>query len=103
MWYRLLLKTPVFNYRKDKVLSELILKYVKLGIEKIEYTQGTITIHFSKGALLHGYNASKYFAWLSEGYIENKLGKLYVWRDARPSAKAIYKLEQAILAYHREQ
>jgi hypothetical protein len=100
MWYAIALRTLFFTYMKDKTASDLILKYTKLGIEKIEYTDVGIHVFFPSGVGLHGLNVDKYASWLSDGLIYNSRGILYEWYNKRPSAKAMYKLEQAIEEYH---
>lgn len=84
----------VLNYSVDKVLDTILSKCIDSGIKSYKTTAYFMNIDFNNGINAVLWNANKYYAWISEGYIGT-----YSFRGVQPSKKTMRKLNKEIEKY----
>lgn len=94
-------------YMNDKYAPKLdiILIYMNnIGIKSITLVENEhwIDVEFNDGTILHGWNANRWYAWLSQGNIKFSNGQSMKWYDYRPSHEIIYKLRKIVMKYEKE-
>jgi hypothetical protein len=89
--YRIYLGEWVFNHKVDHAADTLLRKSMKSGIKDINSDAYYMYITFKDGVKAKLWNANKYYAWLSRGYIGN-----YNYDYGRPTVKTMYELIQLL-------
>lgn len=94
----------LFNYQVSENLDEAFKKIIsEHKLIKIEYSRNFfIRLFFDGGIEIETWNANKYYAWLSRGYIEKDGNTILSWDGERPKRRTMNKLIKAIKKYTQE-
>lgn len=90
--YKIKLRQFIFNYSVDKELDDILRKCLESGIKTYIKNSGYIRLIFNNGADARMWDESKYYAWLSDGYI-TKDDLRFGWTSKMPSVEVMYKLK----------
>lgn len=82
------------RYKPDKVLDELLNKYLDSGIKYVRFSSVFIRVIFNNDKVGIFWNLNKYKEWLSRGSIGN-----YSYRKVRPKRKTVKRFENAVEEY----
>ena len=90
----------MMNHKHDPVISALLSDCMDSGIAAVE-TNGkySINVTFKDGSKLNAWNANRYYAWLSQGWIEQPNESKYQWEEARPSRDVMARLYNMLKNY----
>lgn len=93
-----------FIYPKSKLLDstlKMIVQNYNIASVKADHYEITIVFKNKENTIeFQGWNANKWYSWLSRGYIRINDRELYRWDSERPSRKTMNLLLQKILEYN---
>ena len=87
----------LFIYDVDSTLDGILNKELESGVSECIINGFYIEITFNTGVKAKFWNTNKWFAWLGRGIIGN-----YIWDDARPRKKTMWRLKKEIEKYFVE-
>lgn len=82
-----------FDYEVSEELDAVLRKALNTRkLEKAEYDEYYVTLHFEGGVRIKAWDVNRYFAWLARGSVEKDGETILRWDGARPRRKTMNRL-----------